>query len=172
MASFFEICAVSLSVFQTSRAGNSVKKPCYAKPESAAHVAGFGLHLEGCGPPNRPKRFFDSLKGHLKSDVSACRKSPPAASFSEIYAVSLSPPWGSRAGNSARKPCTARLPNPPHMSPDSDCIWRALALQTSRKGFLTVWDIRNQMSLFETRKISAHPSGAMLLCIPVRPCRA
>ena len=30
--------------------------------ESAAHVAGFGLHLEGYGPPNHPKRFFDSLK--------------------------------------------------------------------------------------------------------------
>ena len=29
--------------------------------ESAAHVAGFGLHLEGCGPPNLPERFFDSL---------------------------------------------------------------------------------------------------------------
>ena len=29
--------------------------------ESAAHVAGFGLHLEGYGPPNHPKRFFDSL---------------------------------------------------------------------------------------------------------------
>lgn len=69
---------------------------------------------------------------------SACRKSPPTASFFEIYAVSLSPPWGSRAGNGARKPCTARFPNPPYMSPDSDCIWRALALQTSRKGFLTV----------------------------------
>ena len=29
--------------------------------ESAAHVAGFGLHLEGCGPPNLPEGFFDSL---------------------------------------------------------------------------------------------------------------
>ena len=29
--------------------------------ESAAHVAGFGLHLEGCGPPNLPDGFFDSL---------------------------------------------------------------------------------------------------------------
>ena len=31
--------------------------------ESAAHVAGFGLHLEGCGPPNLPEGFFDSLPG-------------------------------------------------------------------------------------------------------------
>ena len=29
--------------------------------ESAAHVAGFGLHLEGYGPPNLPDGFFDSL---------------------------------------------------------------------------------------------------------------
>ena len=29
--------------------------------ESAAHVAGFGLHLEGYGPPNLPEGFFDSL---------------------------------------------------------------------------------------------------------------
>ena len=35
-----------------------LRKAC----ESAAHVAGFGLHLEGFGPPNHPKRFFDSLK--------------------------------------------------------------------------------------------------------------
>ena len=63
--------------------------------------------------------------------------------FPNFYAVSLSPPRGSRAGNSAKKPCTARLPNPPHMSPDSDCIWRALALQTSRNGFLTVWGREN-----------------------------
>ena len=58
VASFFEICAVSLSVFQTSRAGNSVRKPCTARPESAAHVAGFGLHLEGLGPPNLLKVFL------------------------------------------------------------------------------------------------------------------
>ena len=29
--------------------------------ESAAHVAGFGLHLEGFSPPNLPEGFFDSL---------------------------------------------------------------------------------------------------------------
>ena len=37
--------------------GNLAAQAC----ESAAHVAGFGLHLEGYGPPNHPKRFFDSL---------------------------------------------------------------------------------------------------------------
>lgn len=67
----------------------------------------------------------------------ACRKSPPAASFSEICGVSLSSLRDSRAGNAVRKPCCARLPNPPHMSPDSDCIWRATARQTTQRGFLT-----------------------------------
>ena len=38
-----------------------LRKAC----ESAAHVAGFGLHLEGCGPPNLPEGFFDSLKGRV-----------------------------------------------------------------------------------------------------------
>ena len=89
-------------------------------------------------------------KRRVRKDAApACRKSPPTASFSEIYAVPLSPPWGSRAGNGARKPCTARVPNPPHMSPDSDYIWRALALQTSRKGFLTAWRrVRKDAALF------------------------
>ena len=61
VASFFEVCAVSLSSLRDSRAGNSARKPCIARPESAAHVAGFGLHLEGFGPPNLPEAFFDSL---------------------------------------------------------------------------------------------------------------
>ena len=30
--------------------------------ESAAHVAGFGLHLEGFGPPNLPEGIFESLR--------------------------------------------------------------------------------------------------------------
>ena len=34
-----------------------LRKAC----ESAAHVAGFGLHLEGFSPPNLPDGFFDSL---------------------------------------------------------------------------------------------------------------
>ena len=41
---------------------------------------------------------------------------------------------GARPGKRAGKPCCARLPNPPHMSPGSDGIWRASALQTSPKG--------------------------------------
>ena len=68
----------------------------------------------------------------------AYRKSPPTASFSDIFSVSLSPLRGSRAGNAVRKPCCTRLPNPPHMSLDSDCYWRASALQTSQEGFGTV----------------------------------
>ena len=44
--------------------GKRRKETLHSKAsESAAHVAGFGLHLEGYGPPNLPKRFFDSLKG-------------------------------------------------------------------------------------------------------------
>src|SRR5699024_6943609 len=43
-------------------------------------------------------------------------------------------PWA-RPGKRAGKPCCARLPNPPRMSPGSDGIWRASALQASPKGF-------------------------------------
>ena len=43
---------------------------------------------------------------------------------------------GARPGKRAGKPCCARFPNPPHMSPGSDCIWRASALQASPKGFV------------------------------------
>ena len=70
------------------------------------------------------------------------KKSAYGVLFRELNAVSLSSLRDSRAGNSARKPCKARLPHPPHMSPDADYIWRASALQTSRKGFLTVCDGR------------------------------
>ena len=55
-----------------------------------------------------------------------CRPFPPGH---------VSPAPGARPGKRAGKPCCARLPNPPHMSPGSDCIWRASALQTSPKGF-------------------------------------
>ena len=41
---------------------------------------------------------------------------------------------GARPGKRAGKPCCARLPNPPRMSPGSDCIWRAAALQASPMG--------------------------------------
>ena len=44
--------------------GKRRKETLHSKvSESAAHVAGFGLHLEGFGPPNLPKGFFDSLSG-------------------------------------------------------------------------------------------------------------
>ena len=35
--------------------------------ESAAHVAGFDLSLEGFGPPNLPEGFFDSLGNASKA---------------------------------------------------------------------------------------------------------
>ena len=42
--------------------GKRRKETLHSKvSESAAHVAGFGLHLEGCGPPNLPEGFFHSL---------------------------------------------------------------------------------------------------------------
>ena len=44
--------------------GKQRKESLHSKgSESAAHVAGFGLHLESCGPPNLPTGFFDSLTG-------------------------------------------------------------------------------------------------------------
>ena len=61
--SFSEIYAVSLSPLRGSRAGNSARKPCCARPESAAHVAGFGLYLEGFSPPNLPEGFL-TVCGH------------------------------------------------------------------------------------------------------------
>ena len=43
--------------------GKRRKETLHSKvSESAAHVAGFGLHLEGFGPPNLPEGFFDSLE--------------------------------------------------------------------------------------------------------------
>src|SRR5699024_11208123 len=42
--------------------GKQRKETLHSKAsESAAHVAGFGLHLEGRSPPNLPERFFDSM---------------------------------------------------------------------------------------------------------------
>ena len=49
-------------------------------------------------------------------------------------------PCGAPGRETAQGSLARQGPNPPHMSPDSDCIWRTSALQTSRKGFLTVWD--------------------------------
>ena len=63
---FRVLSAVSLSPLWGSRAGNAVRKPCHARPESAAHVAGFGLYLEDFGPPNLPEGFFDSLGRPVK----------------------------------------------------------------------------------------------------------
>ena len=31
--------------------------------EPAAHVAGFGLYLEGCGPPSLPNGGFSTVRG-------------------------------------------------------------------------------------------------------------
>ena len=47
-------------------------------------------------------------------------------------------PCGAPGRETAQGSLARQGPNPPHMSPDSDCIWRTSALQTSRKGFLTV----------------------------------
>ena len=46
-----------------SAAGETRKETLLRKAsESTAHVAEFGFHSEGCGSPNLPKGFFDSLK--------------------------------------------------------------------------------------------------------------
>ena len=73
--------------------GKQRKEPLRSKgSESAAHVAGFGLHLEGCGPPNHPNRFFDSLsraharlfmcRPRLRRALRACRPALFSAIFS------------------------------------------------------------------------------------------
>src|SRR5699024_7473588 len=47
-----------------SAAGETRRETLLRKaPESTAHVAGFGVHSEGCGPPNLPEGFVDSLTG-------------------------------------------------------------------------------------------------------------
>ena len=44
-------------------------------------------------------------------------------------------PAGLPGGKQRKETLLRKLANPPHMSPDSDCIWRAAALQTSRNDF-------------------------------------
>ena len=51
-------------------------------------------------------------------------------------------PAGLPGGKQRKETLLRKLAHPPHMSPDADYIWRASALQTSRKGFLTVCDGR------------------------------
>ena len=71
----------------------------------------------------------------------------------------VSPAPEARPGKRAGKPCCARLPNPPRMSPGSDCIWRASALQTSPKGASTV------------RRCGRHRKGLVApSCIPAEVC--
>ena len=44
-------------------AGEPCKETLLRKAsEPTAHVAGFGLQSEGCGPPTPPKGFIDSLR--------------------------------------------------------------------------------------------------------------
>ena len=62
--------------------GKRRKETLHSKvSESAAHVAGFGLHLEGFGPPNLPKGFFDNLKRR--------RNVPPALGMCVFSAIGL-----------------------------------------------------------------------------------
>ena len=91
------------------------------------------------GHPYRPgmllfrflsKRAVDSLNGPQRVEKARLRRSFPPGH--------VSPAPAARPGKRARKPCCARLPNPPHMSLDSDFIRRAAALRASLKGFLTV----------------------------------
>ena len=56
--------------------GKRRKETLHSKvSESAAHVAGFGLHLEGFGPPNLLEGFFDSLRPSGMTAFSVSKKS-------------------------------------------------------------------------------------------------
>ena len=71
--------------------------------------------LRGCRKGRRPlPQFVD--KGRLRGP---------------LLPGHVSPAPEARPGKRAGKPCCARLPNPPRMSPGSDCLWRAAALQAS-----------------------------------------
>ena len=57
--------------------GKRRKETLHSKAsESAAHVAGFGLHLEGFSPPNLPEGFFDSLKGRHRRPFNPIKSGP------------------------------------------------------------------------------------------------
>ena len=63
--------------------GKRRKETLHSKAsESAAHVAGFGLHLEGFSPPNLPEGFFDSLwsPGEDAPGLHSCNSKTPASS--------------------------------------------------------------------------------------------
>ncbi len=60
-----------------SRPGFSAGKPCLRKAsESTAHVAGFGIHLEGFGPPSLPKRELSVRCGERPHGLSPSRRFP------------------------------------------------------------------------------------------------
>ena len=63
------------------------------------------------------------------------------------------------------EPCCARLPNPPRMSPGSDCIWRASALQASPKGAFDGLGASDRLC----RKPPFSPLRAASLTGPLRP---
>ena len=107
-------------------------------------INGHGSHLLSMFTPSYSafwalcaKRRAVQTARHRLSKKSAC-----GGLFRQVCAVSLSPLRGSRAGNAVRKPCCARLPNPPRMSLDSNTARRAAALRTSQKAFSTVWGDR------------------------------
>ena len=60
-----------------SRPGFSARKPCLRKAsESTAQVAGFGIHLEGFGPPSLPKRELSVRYGERPHGLSPSRRFP------------------------------------------------------------------------------------------------
>ncbi len=99
--------------------GKRRKETLHSKAsESAAHVAGFGWHLEGFSPPNLPKGFFDSLtppsllkEGGSPYSVFFLRAmpilavsrhiSPDTCSIARPMALELSPRsrWGSESAS-------------------------------------------------------------------------
>ena len=70
---FRQVCAVFLSPLRGSRAGNGVRKPCYARLPNPPHMSlDSEYSSEGCGPPNLPKGFFDSLTAPARFAGAVC----------------------------------------------------------------------------------------------------
>ena len=66
--------------------------------------------------------------------LSVSKKSAYGVLFRNLRCFPLVPA-GLPGGKHRKETLLRKLPNPPHMSPDSDCIWKAAALQTTRKVF-------------------------------------
>ena len=129
---FRELNAVSLSSLRDSRAGNSarcVEKVRLRRPFPRVERC-FPLVPAGLPGGKQRKETLQGKASASAAHVAGCGLhlegfGPP--NLPEGFFDSLS--------------LAMQGPNPPRMSPDSDCIWRAAALQTAQRGFLTVWGV-------------------------------